>query len=197
MIVNIVGAPCSGKSTLACSLFSKLKSDHHSAEYVAEYAKQLVWQDELDLLDNQYYVATQQYKMINSVHGKVDYLICDSPLFISLFYNEYNKKNVSDVQKTKTMILDRMKEFEDSMYIFIKRNKQNSYDLNGRVHTEKESEDIENLIQTMLTDMNIKYFEISTGDDITKIYDFITRKDDTREDQPKFNLWKMLVSLFI
>lgn len=193
MIVNIIGAPCSGKSTLACSLFSKLKSKHHSAEYVAEYAKQLVWQEDFELLDNQYYVAQQQYKMIKSIHGKVDYLVCDSPLFISLFYNEYNKNNISNVEKTKSMILDKMSEFEDSVYIFIKRNKKNSYDLNGRIHSESESVEIEESIQKMLVDNDITYFEMSTGDDLAKVYRYITKDDDHREYS---KLWAWFRALF-
>lgn len=195
MLVNIVGAPCAGKSTLACSIFSKLKSNHHDAEYVAEYAKQLVWQGDFDLLNNQHYVASRQYKMIKSIINKVDYLICDSPLFISLFYNEYNENNTSNVQKTKDMILDKMSEFEDSIYIFIKRNKQNSYHINGRVHDEEQSIEIEDLIEKMLVDNNIKYFEMTTGDDIEEAYNYIIKDD--METHIVVKLWTWFATIFL
>ena len=100
-IINIVGAPCSGKSTLACELFVKLKKNHTNTEYVNEFVKSLIWDERFDDINDQFYVAKKQYNIIKNVIKKVEYVICDSPLFISLFYNEYNQDNMSDKIKTK------------------------------------------------------------------------------------------------
>lgn len=176
MIVNIVASPCAGKSTLACSLFSLLKKNHLNAEYVSEYAKQLVWEKKFELLNNQYYVANQQYKMIKSIENQVDFLVCDSPLFMSLIYNEYNRENVSDVHKTKKFILKKMEEFPNSIYIFIKRDQEILYDNTGRVHTKIESLEIENLVENLLNEQGISYLEMKTGDDTLKAYNYIMKK---------------------
>jgi adenylate kinase family enzyme len=173
MIINIVASPCAGKSTLACSLFAKMKTGHLDVEYVSEYAKQLVWEKNYDLLNNQYYVASHQYKMIKSISDQVEYLVCDSPLFMSLLYNDYNLNNVSNVDKTRDMILKRMSEFKDSVYIFIKRDREISYNIVGRIHSEDESYVIEKLIKKLLDKMKIKYFTMTTGEETSKVYDYI------------------------
>ena len=42
LVVNLLGAPGSGKSTIAASIFSKLKFQNLNVELVSEYAKELV-----------------------------------------------------------------------------------------------------------------------------------------------------------
>jgi hypothetical protein len=44
---------------------------------VPEFAKQLVWKKEFDILNNQYYVSTQQYILLKSMDGIVEYVITD------------------------------------------------------------------------------------------------------------------------
>lgn len=162
-IINIVASPCAGKSTLACELFVHLKKLHLDVEYIPEFAKELVWKNKTDVLNNQYYVCQQQYEMLKSVYGKVDYIICDSPLFMGLFYNYYNQNNVSDTLKTSQVVLDRMEEFKDNVYIFIRRNKSLPYMQIGRVHSEMESSDIERHIEHLLKCCDIKYILTVTG----------------------------------
>lgn len=43
LIVNLFGAPGTGKSTGAAYIFSKLKMAGVDAEYVTEFAKDKVW----------------------------------------------------------------------------------------------------------------------------------------------------------
>ena len=164
IIINIVGAPCSGKSTLACELFVALKKKHKSSEYVSEYAKELVWAGDFDTLNNQYYVTDKQNKMISAVDGKVDYIVCDSPLVVGMFYNEYNKNNVSNVQKTNEFIKSRIRDTLDrSVYIFIKRDKNIHYSKSGRMHNEEESALIEFQMKQLLISNDIPFIEVFTG----------------------------------
>ena len=166
-IINIVGAPCSGKSTLACELFVYLKKRHMNVEYVNEFVKNLIWENNLEDINDQYYVAKNQYKIIKNVSKKVDYIICDSPLFNSLFYNEYNKNNISNVEKTKEFILEKMKELEESSrYIFLDRNKDFPFFETGRIHSSEESSDIENYMKKMLNDLNISFYEVFPETDL-------------------------------
>ncbi len=168
-IINIVASPCAGKSTLACELFVYLKKLHLDVEYITEFAKDLVWKNEMDQLNNQYYVCEKQYVILKSVYGQVDYIICDSPLFMGLFYNYYNEDNVSNTLKTAQTVLDRMEEFKNNIYIFIERNRELPYMQVGRVHSEKESLDIEEKIKYLLKCCDINYITTVTGDPLEGI----------------------------
>ena len=166
-IINIIGAPCSGKSTLACELFVFLKKKHLNVEYVNEFVKNLIWEDNLDDINDQYYVAKNQYKIIKNVSKKVDYIICDSPLFNSLFYNMYNKNNISNVEKTKEFILEKMNELQEfSVYIFLNRNKEFPFFETGRIHNSNESNEIECFMKKMLRDLYLDFYEINPDTDL-------------------------------
>ena len=43
IVINLIGSPGTGKSTLASELFSKMKWQGYDVELVSEYAKELVW----------------------------------------------------------------------------------------------------------------------------------------------------------
>ena len=172
-IINLVGSPSSGKSLIAALLFAELKMMHKRAEYVQEYAKTLVWQNRLDELANQYNVTTEQYKMIKSVNGKVEYICLDSPLLLGIYYNRYHPDNVSNVEKTEKMILEKMKEF-DNIYIFIERNKEFPYEIEGRIHNEKESDDISIKLIEILKEFKLPYKSFrSDKSNIQEMIDYI------------------------
>jgi CRISPR-associated DxTHG motif protein len=174
IVINILGSPGSGKSTLACELFVHLKRNHIDVEYINEFAKKLVWEGRFEELNNQYFIAFEQYKIIKNMHGKVDYIICDSPLVMSLFYNLYNKNNTSNVEKTSKMILERMTEHnKNSFYIFVNRDRNLNYDNNGRIHTESQSSEIELSMKKLCATHGINFFQTVTGDSIDKIVETI------------------------
>jgi nicotinamide riboside kinase len=155
-IINLIGSPSSGKSLIAALLFAELKMMHKRTEYVQEYAKTLVWQNRLDELANQYNVTTEQYKMIKSVNNKVEFICLDSPLLLGIYYNRYHTDNVSNVEKTEKMILDKMQEF-DNIYIFIERNTEFPYEIEGRIHNEQESNDISIKLLEILKEFGLPY----------------------------------------
>jgi hypothetical protein len=155
-VINFVASPSSGKSLMAALVFSELKMMHFRAEYVQEYAKTLIWQDRLEELANQYNVSYEQYKMIKSVNGKVDYICLDSPLLLGLYYNKNHEDNVSDITKTEKMILSKMNEFEN-IYIFLDMNEEYPYENAGRIHNESQSKEIANELLCLLNDLGIKY----------------------------------------
>lgn len=173
VLINFIGAPSSGKSMMAALTFVKLKTEHNSSELIQEYAKQLVWENRLDELANQWYVTKRQYDMINAVYGKVDYLVVDSPLLIGLYYNRYHEDNVCNVEKTEGMILSKMEEF-NNVYIFLKRNTNNPYEKVGRIHNEEQSTEIEKDLKKLLDEFNLKYLEVvSDVKNIDKIMEYI------------------------
>jgi hypothetical protein len=65
-------------------------------ELVQEYAKQLVWAEKYEELNNQYHVSKTQYDWLKAVDGKVEYIVTDSPLLLGLVYNKIYAGNVSN-----------------------------------------------------------------------------------------------------
>ena len=174
-VINLVGSPSSGKSLIAALLFAELKMMHKRAEYVQEYAKSLVWQNRLYELANQYNVSMSQYKMIKAVNNQVEYICLDSPLLLGIYYNRFHPHNVSNIQKTEEMILSKIKEF-DNIYIFIERNKEFPYEMEGRIHDEKQSDEISNKLKDILKEFDIQYKTyISDKSNIPKMLDYILK----------------------
>lgn len=56
IIVNLYGAPGSGKSTGAAYIFASLKMMGVNAELVTEYAKDKVWEETREVFNNQAYI---------------------------------------------------------------------------------------------------------------------------------------------
>lgn len=154
-IINFVAGAGCGKSTMSAALYVELKTRHVCCELVQEYAKQLVWTEQFDELANQYHVSMTQYKWIKALEGKVDYLICDSPLLLGLFYNKHYPNNVSNIDKTEAMILEKMKEF-DNIYIYLERGDY-PYETHGRIHSEQESREIDLQLKQLMDKLNIPY----------------------------------------
>jgi hypothetical protein len=175
-VINFVASPSTGKSLMAALIFSELKMRHYKAEYVQEYAKTLVWQDRLDDLANQYNVSLEQYRMIKSVNGKVNYICLDSPLLLGLFYNRYHDGNVCNVEKTESMILSKMSEF-DNIYIFLERNEEFPYETEGRIHSEEQSKVIASQLLNLLDDFDMEYKTfLSDKKNVPAILDYILSK---------------------
>jgi hypothetical protein len=175
-VINFVASPSTGKSLMAALIFSELKMRHYKAEYVQEYAKTLVWLDRLDDLANQYNVSFEQYRMIKSVNGKVNYICLDSPLLLGLFYNRDHPENVCNVEKTEAMILSKMSEF-DNIYIFLERNEEFPYETEGRIHNEEQSKVIAGQLLDLLDEFGIEYKSFkSDKKNVSAILDYILSK---------------------
>jgi len=88
IIINIFGAPCSGKSTAAAGLFSMLKREGKSVEFVTEHAKDCVWDENWVMMNNQIKMFGEQYHRIWRLKDKVDFVVTDSPLLLNLVYGK-------------------------------------------------------------------------------------------------------------
>lgn len=174
-VINFIGGPGTGKSTMAALCFVELKSRHISAEYVQEYAKTLIYKKKFDKLCQQYHVSMHQYKMIKAVDGCVDYICLDSPLLLGLMYNRNFDSNVSNVEKTEAMILSKMSEF-DNIYIFLERNNAYIFEKSGRVHDENESMNLDVQFKKLLDELKLPYLTVkSDTSNIGQIIDYVLK----------------------
>lgn len=87
-VINLWGAPGSGKSTIAAGLFHHMKVHGYSVELINEYAKQMTYERRHpDHFKNQLYITAKQHnKQMHLLHHDIDVCITDSPLPLGLLY---------------------------------------------------------------------------------------------------------------
>lgn len=61
LVVNLFGAPGSGKSTGAAYIFSQLKIAGVNAELVTEFVKDKVWENNEEVFKNQAYIFGKSF----------------------------------------------------------------------------------------------------------------------------------------
>lgn len=163
LIVNLYGAPGAGKSTGAAYVFAKLKMAGINAELITEFAKDKVWEESKEVFNNQAYIFGKQYFRISRCANKVDVIVTDSPLVLSIIYNNSEVLG-EDFNK---VVLNVMNSYNTQNY-FINRAKK--YNPKGRFQTEEESNELGKDIRGFLINEGIDFYEVA-GD--TTGYDFI------------------------
>lgn len=150
ILVNLYGAPGSGKSTGAAYIFSKLKMAGVDAELVTEFAKDKVWEESKAPFDNQAYMFGKQYFRISRCADKVDVIVTDSPLPLSIFYNstpilgkEFNEMVMKVANSFKTL---------DYLVYRVK-----PYNPNGRFQTEEQSNELADKFEDFLNFYTINF----------------------------------------
>ena len=99
-VINFYGGPGSGKSTQASGLFYKMKAAGYSVELVNEFAKECVWEGNVPMLKDQLWVLAHQHRKLVRLRDKVDYIITDSPVLLSIVYrNVYDGPMYTDVMR--------------------------------------------------------------------------------------------------
>lgn len=151
-VICFFGGPGVGKTTLATGLFSLMKKLDYSVEYVSEYAKEVTWEGTNKLLENQLHVFAEQFRRQWRLKDKVDFIITDSPLLLSIIYldvynNKHNQLPANYVDVTKDYIWHTNNLF-DNINLVVTRNKY--YKEEGRNETREEAIKIDDMILDFL-----------------------------------------------
>lgn len=154
LIVNLYAGPGTGKSSTMAGVFSELKWRGVNCEMAPEFAKEKVWEESLKILGNQIYVFGKQLHAIHRLIGKVEVIITDSPLLLSIVYGK------NEGEAFKNLVLDVHHRF-NNFNIFLKRKKK--YNPSGRLQTEKEAKDKDKEIVNLLKANNIEHWICDTG----------------------------------
>lgn len=166
LLVNLYAGPCAGKSTICAGIFYELKKRGVDCEMALEFAKEKVWDECTTILDDQVYVFGKQYHKVNRLNGKVDVIITDSPLPLSIHYNKESSENFDN------LVIEKFNKFNHIDY-FIDRG--SNYNENGRVHSLEQSVQIDNELKTLLAKYNISYIEVDQSNAIEIIVNDIIK----------------------
>ena len=167
LVVNLLGAPGSGKSTGAAYIFSMLKMSGINAELVTEFAKDKAWEHNDKAVENQSYVFGKQCYRMSRCANEVDVIVTDSPLFLSIIYNN-DKRLTENFNKS---VMDTFNSY-NNLNILLQRTKP--YNTSGRFQTELESDEVGVKIENALKEYCVPY-TIFNGDieDYNKIVNLI------------------------
>lgn len=152
IVVNLFGVPSSGKSTGAAYVFSQLKLNGINAELITEFAKDKVWENNEEVFKNQAYLFGKQSYRMSRCRDKVDVIVTDSPLPLSIFYN---KDEVLGEDFNRT-VMNVFNSYNNLNYLLLRVKPYNPI---GRHQTEEESNALKQPMVDLLKDRDITYTE--------------------------------------
>lgn len=156
-VICLYGGPGVGKSTIAAEIYYRLKKDKQSVELSREYVKEWVWQDKKVGPFDQYYILGKQLKKETMVYGKVEYIVCDSPLLLCAFYDAYY--NGSSTAKIVTEDIYRKAEEMGISFHHFLLDRNVPYETAGRYQKWEEAKEIDIKLEKFLND-NTRYTKL-------------------------------------
>ena len=153
IVINLWGAPSSGKSTTSSGLFFLMKINKFKVELVHEFAKELVLEQRENVFTDQNYIFAEQNRRIRRLEKhNYDFAITDSPLLLPLYYDE--KRSGEDFAQFLT---NEFHKYNNLNYFLVRRH---TFEPMGRRHNEKQAIRIEEELRQWLTDAGIPFKEI-------------------------------------
>ena len=146
LVINILGGPGVGKTTLASELFTSLKKRGKDVEIVSEFAKELVWEKRQEAFGDRLYMHAEQNHRLLMMKGELDYIITDSPLILTSVYNRYYLEDVfpsSYNNMIDEVVTETWKMYRNVTFLL---EREGDYDTNGRRENSKEANDIDKAI---------------------------------------------------
>ena len=173
IVINLYGGPCCGKSTVAAGLFYELKCLGIECEYTGEVAKDKTWDDNPWVLRNQPYIFGKQLHRIWRLQDKVNIIICDSPLILSMIYSK------EDSQLFNDFIIEQYYKYNNINFVLERKFYNGGYEQNGRNETMEEAIEIDSRIEDVFEDYNLSYIKICENDSksmVNKILEILKSK---------------------
>ena len=158
IVINAFAGPGAGKTTSCLEVAEKLKKQGFVTEYVQEYAKELVYDNNLTMLDghyeHQFAILNEQMKRINRLYGKVDFIVTDSPILLNNTY--LNEDKNTEVYSSYSDSVNKLYGLYNNFNYFVERD-TSAFEKEGRIHNLEQSIAIDNELKNMLHDNKIDF----------------------------------------
>jgi hypothetical protein len=182
VVINLLGGPGVGKSTTATGVFSYLKQRNISIEYCNEYAKDVVYEETLALLENQIHIFAEQFRRQYRLLNKVSYIVTDSPLILSPVYFQYwfdksPKNNLFDeayCNIAKNYFVETFNRFDNVNWLIHRKKK---YVAEGRTQTEEEAKEIDTDVEGCLREYGQSFGNTDSQNAIMDVCNDILRRE--------------------
>ena len=161
LVINLIGGPCSGKSTIAAELFARLKKMGLHTELATEYIKDRIYEENKTMPKNQIAVFGMEHYNISTKIGKVDVIVHDGSFLNNIIYKPEENKEFD------SLIISEYKKF-NNLDFFIKRGNLEFEDY-GRIHNFKQSKELDKIIKKTYDDYELPYIEVEARDAVDKI----------------------------
>ncbi len=159
LIINLFGAPGSGKSTGAAYIFSQLKLQGINAELVTEFAKEKTWEQNQKALDDQIYILGESYHKLFICKDQVDVIVTDCPLLTEILFIKDKS-----IKKPLISLIKKLYNQFDNINFFLNRVK--AYNPKGRNQTEEESNNLKYKLLKILNGVDeTNYIEINGSEE--------------------------------
>ena len=149
LVVSFFGGPGVRKSTMCAHVFAELKWLDINCEIAHEYAKVKVWEKANEVLKDQLYVFGKQYHAIKILEHQVEIILTDSPLLLSIIYDEEKNKELKD------LVLNKYREFYNLPILLTRKAKFNQA---GREQDESQSIKIDEEVENLLEEVDPLYY---------------------------------------
>lgn len=158
IVINAFAGPGAGKTTSCLEVAEKLKKQGFVTEYVQEYAKELVYDNNFIMLDghyeHQFAILNEQMKRINRLYGKVDFIVTDSPILLNNTY--LNEDKNTEVYSAYSDSVNKLYGLYNNFNYFVERD-TSVFEKEGRIHNLEQSIAIDNELKNMLHNNQIDF----------------------------------------
>lgn len=158
IVINAFAGPGAGKTTSCLEVAEKLKKQGFVTEYVQEYAKELVYDNNFIMLDghyeHQFAILNEQMKRINRLYGKVDFIVTDSPILLNNTY--LNEDKNTEVYSAYSDSVNKLYGLYNNFNYFVERD-TSVFEKEGQIHNLEQSIAIDNELKNMLHNNQIDF----------------------------------------
>lgn len=158
IVINAFAGPGAGKTTSCLEVAEKLKKQGFVTEYVQEYAKELVYDNNFIMLDghyeHQFAILNEQMKRINRLYGKVDFIVTNSPILLNNTY--LNEDKNTEVYSAYSDSVNKLYGLYNNFNYFVERD-TSVFEKEGRIHNLEQSIAIDNELKNMLHNNQIDF----------------------------------------
>ncbi|MCM1232297.1 MAG: ATP-binding protein [Clostridium sp.] len=158
IVINLFGEPSAGKSTCAMDIAAKLKRKGINAEYVSEFAKDKVYENNGEVFKHQEYLFGKQSFKIGRVRDKVQVMVVDSPLLLCAVYNKDDTLG-QDFNKT---VLNVFNSYDNRNYLLTRNH---AYENEGRFQNETEAQEVRCEIIDKLNKFEVDYITVVSSEE--------------------------------